>query len=78
MTARRHEKDEEPPAAADPISEAEWDRVLPPIDENDPAWQGYVRKKIRESLDDPRPAIPAEEVRRRILERHEAYLKRGT
>jgi hypothetical protein len=41
-------------------------------------WQAYVREKIRESLDDPRPSIPPEEIHRRILERHEAYLKRGT
>lgn len=61
MTARPHEKDEEPPAAAEPLSEAEWDRILPPIDEDDPAWQAYVREKIREALDDPRPDIPAEE-----------------
>lgn len=61
MTARPHEKDEEPPAAADPLSEAEWDRILPPIDESDPEWQAYVKKKIREALDDPRPDISAEE-----------------
>ncbi len=75
------EDNQEPPrdAAAQPIdhSEAEWDRILPPIDEDDPEWQAYVRRKVRESLDDPRPSISAEEVHRRILERHEAYLKRG-
>lgn|GEM_PF-1187425 len=78
MTARPHEKDDEPATAADPLSEAEWDRILPPIDESDPEWQAYVREKVQESLDDPRPSIPAEEVRRRILERHEARLKRDT
>jgi hypothetical protein len=60
MTARAHEKDDQPEAAA-PLTEAEWDRILPPIDENDPEWQAYVRRKIREALDDPRPDIPAEE-----------------
>lgn len=53
------------------------DRVLPPIPEGDPEWDAYVRAKVQESLDDPRPPIPAEEVRRRLRERHEAYLKRG-
>jgi len=60
MTARPHEKEVKPKAAGG-LSEAEWDRILPPIDEDDPEWQAYVREKIRESLDDPRPDIPAEE-----------------
>lgn len=77
MTARPYEKDEEPLGRPDPLSEADWDRIPPPIDENDPEWQAYERRMIREALDDPRPPIPADEVRRRILERHEAYLKRG-
>lgn len=76
MIARAAKPDKEA-ASLDPLTEAEWDRILPAIDENDPEWQAYVRRKVRESIDDPRPAIPAEEVRRRILERHEAYLKRG-
>jgi hypothetical protein len=76
MTARPHEKDEDSSLPADPLTEAESDRILPPIDESDPEWQAYVRRKIREGLDDPRPSIPAEEVRRRILERHQARLKR--
>jgi hypothetical protein len=78
--ADRAERDEPRPEAgapSGPLCEAERDRILPPIDEDDPEWQAYVRRKVRESLDDPRPPIPAEEVRRRILERHEAYLKRG-
>src|SRR5687768_13514897 len=77
MTARPHEKDDEPPAGAEPLGEAEWDRILPPIDEDDPEWQAYVRRKVRASLEDPRPSIPAEEVRRHMLELHESYLKRG-
>ncbi|MFL6846130.1 MAG: hypothetical protein ACJ8ER_14760 [Allosphingosinicella sp.] len=59
MTARPHEKDGGP--VPGPLTEAEWDRILPPIDEDDPEWQAYVRKKVREALDDPRPDIPAEE-----------------
>jgi antitoxin ParD1/3/4 len=58
------------------LSEAEWDRILPPIDEEDPEWQAYVRRKVRQSLDDPRPSVPAEEVRRYLRELHEARLKR--
>lgn len=77
MTARPHEKDDEP-AHVDPLTEAEWDRILPPIDEDDPEWQAYVRKKIRESLDDPRPSIPAAEVRAHLEALHEAALKRGS
>lgn len=77
MTARPHE-DEDPPTAAGELSEAGWDRLLPPIDEDDPEWRAYVRRKVRESLDDPRPSIPVEEVRRRILERHNAHLERAT
>lgn len=56
MTARPHEKDEEPPAAAEPL---------------DPE---FVRM-IQESLDDPRPSIPAEEVFAELRARHEARLK---
>ncbi|HLL30467.1 MAG TPA: hypothetical protein VK403_05680 [Allosphingosinicella sp.] len=75
------EENQAPPRdAADPardLTEAEWDRILPPIDEDDPEWQAYARRKVRESLDDPRPSIPAEEVRRYLRELHEAHLKRG-
>lgn len=76
MTARAA-KPKKDAAPLDPLTEAEWDRILPPIDESDPEWQAYERRMIREALDDPRPPISADEVRRRILERHEAYLKRG-
>lgn len=44
MTARPYEKDEEAFAASDPLTEAEWDRILPPIDDNDPEWRAYVKK----------------------------------
>jgi hypothetical protein len=60
----------------DPLDEAELDRLVPPIDEDDPEWQAYVRRKVQESLDDPRPSIPAEEVRRQMRELHEEQLKR--
>jgi hypothetical protein len=58
------------------LTEAEWDEIFPPIDDDDPEWQPYARKKVRESLDDPRPSIPAEEVRRHLQELHEERLKR--
>lgn len=53
------------------------DRILPPIPEGDPEWDAHVRRKVQEALDDPRPPIPADEVRRRLRERHEARLRRG-
>ena len=56
MTARPHEKDEDPPAAAEPL---------------DPE---FVRM-IQESLDDPRPSIPADEVFAELKARHEARLR---
>jgi len=55
MTARPHEKDEDPPA--------------------DPLDPEFVRM-IQESLDDPRPDIPAEEVFAELRALHEARLKR--
>jgi hypothetical protein len=72
----------EPPNAASPearnLSEAEWDRILPPIDEDDPEWQAYARKKIREALDDPRPSIPIKEAFARLDARIAEYkAKRG-
>jgi hypothetical protein len=78
MTARARRTRSASPNQTQPLDEAELDRILPPIDESDPEWQAYVQNQIREALDDPRPPIPAKEVRRRILERHEAYLKRGS
>jgi hypothetical protein len=78
MTARPHEKDEALPAAAEPLTEEEWDRLLPPIDESDSEWQAYVRKKIRKSLDDPRPSVPAKEAFARVDARIAEYkAKRG-
>jgi antitoxin ParD1/3/4 len=41
--------------------EAILDRLFPPIDEDDPAWQAKVKRAIAESLADPRPSIPADE-----------------
>lgn len=63
-------------APPDDLTEAEWDEIFPPIDDDDPEWQAYVRRKVRESLDDPRPSIPAEEVRRHLRELHEERLRR--
>ena len=58
MTARAHEKDEDPPAAAEPL---------------DPEFV----ERCRESLADPRPDIPAAEVRAYLKALHEERLKRG-
>jgi hypothetical protein len=57
----------------DDLTEVEWDRIRPPIDEDDPEWQAYVRCKIRKSLDDPRPSIPAEEAFARVDARIAEY-----
>lgn len=57
MTARPHERDDEPQPATEPL---------------DPE---FVRM-IQESLDDPRPDIPAEEVFAELRALHEARLKR--
>jgi antitoxin ParD1/3/4 len=38
--------------------EAVLDRLLGPVDEDDPKWQAYVGKAIAEALDDPRPSVP--------------------
>ena len=74
MTARAAKPEKE----TTPRDEAELDRILPPIDEDDPEWQAYAREKIREALDDPRPSVPAEEVFARLDARIAAYkAKRG-
>ena len=57
MTARPHEKEEDPPAA-EPL---------------DPAFV----ERCRESLADPRPDIPAAEVRAYLQALHEERSKRG-
>lgn len=75
--------EDEPPVgdgratAPDPLAEALLDRVFPPIDEDDPEWQSYVRRKIRESLDDPRPDLSADEVAESLRAHHEERLRRG-
>jgi len=68
---------EVPVEPLDALDGADLDGLLPPIPEGDPEWGAYVRRKVRESLDDPRPSIPAAEVRRHLRERHEARLRRG-
>jgi hypothetical protein len=60
-------------AARDDLTEAGWDEIFPPIDEDDPEWQAYVRRKVREALDDPRPSIPAEEAFARLDARIAEY-----
>ena len=46
--------------------EALLDRILPPIDENDPEWQAYEKRAIAEALADPRPPLPAKEAFARL------------
>ena len=106
MTARPREKDEDLPAAAEPLDPAtvrmirkalddprpsipaeeafarvdariEQRRSRPPIDENDPERQAWLRQKIRESLDDPSPDLSAEEVAESLRVHHEERLRRG-
>ena len=57
--------------------EAMLERIFPPIDEEDPAWIAYLREKVEEAFADPRPPIPAEEVKRRILEWHRERTERA-
>lgn len=50
------------------------ERALTPEEENallddwsnDPEFEAYVRAKVQESLDDPRPPVPSEEVWARV------------
>jgi hypothetical protein len=59
MTARPLGKDDDPPAAAEPLGPE-------------------TVRRIRKSLDDPRPSIPAEEAFARVDTRIAAYkAKRG-
>ena len=37
----------------------------------------WIREKIKESLDDPRPCVPAEEVFARLEAKHAARMKSG-
>lgn len=48
---------------------------LEALDREDADFDGYLREKVEESLSDPRPSIPAEEVFERLLRRHEELLK---
>ena len=74
MTARAAKPEKE----ATSLDEAELDRILPPIHEDDPEWQAYAREEIRKALADPRPSVPAEEVFARLDSRIAAYkAKRG-
>lgn len=57
--------------------EALLDRILPPIPQDDPAWQAYEKQTIAEALADPRPSIPAAEVERRMRAKYDARLKRA-
>jgi len=46
--------------------DAVFERLFPPIDEDDPEWIAYVREKVEEAFADPRPPIPAEEAFARL------------
>lgn len=73
-------RDAEPSAPPAPLTEAEWDRILPPIDEGDPKRQAYVKEKIREALDDPQPDISADEAFAQVyahIESRRAARRRG-
>jgi antitoxin ParD1/3/4 len=45
------------------------------LDREEEALNEFLRTKIRESLDDPRPSIPADEVFDRIERKHAARMK---
>lgn len=44
------------------------------LDREDADFDRYLREKVKDSLDDPRPSIPADEVFDRILQRHEELM----
>lgn len=44
------------------------------LDREDADFDRYLREKVKDSLDDPRPSIPADEVFDRILRRHEELM----
>jgi antitoxin ParD1/3/4 len=48
------------------------------LDREEKARLEYMRAKVKESLDDPRPSVPAEEVFARLRARHEKRLKDQT
>ena len=56
--------------------EALLERLFVPIDDDDPEWIANAKEKVAEALADPRPPISSEEVRRRIHERHRAWIAR--
>lgn len=45
------------------------------LDREEEALNEIWRRKIKESLDDPRPSIPAEEVFRELREHHASRMK---
>jgi len=46
------------------------------LDREDADFDRYLREKVAESLNDPRPSIPADEVFGRILRRHEELIQK--
>lgn len=53
--------------------EAMLDRLFEPIDLDDPDTKAWVKTKIDEALNDPRPSIPAEEAFARLDARIAEY-----
>ena len=46
-----------------------------PADRESSEFDAYLRAKVQEALDDPRPTIPAEEVFARLRAHHASRLK---
>lgn len=53
--------------------EAMLDRMFRPIDHDDPDDLAWVKEKIAEAVNDPRPPIPADEVFAQLNERIARY-----
>lgn len=48
------------------------------LDREDALFEEILKAKVAESLADPRPPISLEEMKRRLAEKHEARIERGT
>jgi antitoxin ParD1/3/4 len=47
------------------------------LDREEAALDDYLRSKIREALDDPRPSVPLDDVFERLERRHAARIEAG-
>ena len=52
--------------------------ALRALDREETALDEWLRQRVEESLSDPRPSIPAEEVFKRLREHHAERLKSST